>query len=111
MANDDIQSRTEFFEVLAQALDKVKALKAKTPTYWVWSNIEKQLEAIRSWTADGRTPTTEERKKIDIGLITVRELEPTEDLERYNFNQSLHGLNYYFSHWPDDPNSPVLESR
>ena len=109
MARDDIQSRAEFFEVLADELGRVKALKAKTPDYWVWANIENQLEAIRGWTANGRTPTAKERKSIDVGLITVRELEPAPDLESYRFNQGLHGLNYYFGHWPDDPNSPVKE--
>ena len=109
MAKDDIQSRTEFFEVLAEALEQVKGFKAQAPTYWVWANLEKQLEAMRGWTANGRTPTASERKSIDIGLIAVRELEPTEELEPYRFNQRLHGLNYYFAHWPDDPDSPVRE--
>lgn len=109
MANNDIQSRVEFFEVLSTALAQAKEFKAKAPDYWVWSNLEKQLEAMRGWTANNRAPSPIERRSVDIGTIAVRELEPAEELDLYRFTQRLHGLNYYFQYWPEDPDSPVTE--
>ena len=107
MAIDDIQSRAEFFQVLGDALDQVRALELKFPNFWVYSNLEKQLAAMQEWTANGRTPKREERKRINIGLIAARELEPTDEIEMWNLCRRLYGLNYYFQYWPSDPNSPV----
>jgi hypothetical protein len=108
MSSNDIQSRAEFFVILAQAQLQVAALREQTPGYPVWGSIEKQLEAMRNWTKDGRTPAAIERASIDIGLLAVRELDPAQDIGRYHFTQALHGLDYYFSHWPQALDRPVI---
>ena len=96
---DDIQSRAEFFQVLADALRQVKTYRAKNPSFWVYQNIEKQLEFIQQAIDGGRTPTSDERRRIDMGLVVSRELEPAMDNDLDDFCKRVTGLAYYFELW------------
>jgi hypothetical protein len=107
MAYDDIQSRKEFFDVLASAVADVKQLRAKTPHFWAWENAERQLLAMHDWTKNGRTPTQKERESIDVQVVVGREAGDTDDVFLYEFKQKVTGLAYYFEFWPSDPNAPV----
>ena len=64
--------------------------------------IAGQLAAIKSWTENGRTPTDEERGKVSIGLIAIRELDPQESPEEGDYVDRLHMINGYLRRWPDD---------
>jgi hypothetical protein len=103
MASDIIKSREDFFRVLDEALAQILERLKKMPNFDPYQMIENELDAMKRWTAGGRTPTEQEREWVDIGVITIRELEPAETGEDYDFNNLLHELNYYFSNWPDDP--------
>jgi hypothetical protein len=102
MARMFINSRGDFHSVLDQTLAEARGLAAETPGYAPMKIIVRQLEAMKAWTAGGRTPTPEERQRVDIGVIAVRELEPTETPEQDDFNLRLHELNGYFEDWPED---------
>jgi hypothetical protein len=104
MSSEVIQSRADFHRVLSVAVRQLSDRMRKTPRFAPYENIELQLDAMRRWTADGRTPTEDERQSIDIGLIAVRELEPADTDEDEEFITNLHELNFYFENWPDDPN-------
>ncbi len=56
---------------------------------------------MREWSRDGREPSHEERSRIDLGLIAVRELEGA-DGEEAQLAEKLSCLNNYFEDWPSD---------
>lgn len=100
MAALPINSRKGFFDVLRQTLAEAKKRSAETPDFEPLAEIARQLEAMKRWTDGGREPTEEERGKISIGLIAIRELDPEPNEELYDFIQRLHELNGYFREWP-----------
>jgi len=59
-----------------------------------------QLDAMLRWSANDRTPTKDERQRVTIGTVAVRELEPAYDPAIYDLTQRLHELNGYFREWP-----------
>lgn len=96
-----IHGRADFFAVLDETLALTRDLLSRG----VWAplaSIEKQLEAMKRWTAAGREPTLEERKKVQIGLVAARELEPAETDAMYAYNQRIYELNGYFKDWLSD---------
>jgi hypothetical protein len=98
--NRPIDSRKEFFEVLEQTRLEAEALFQRAPRSNTYESIAAQLAAMQSMTANGRTPTEDERDSITIGLLAVRELEPTHDPALADFIKRLHELNGYFTAWP-----------
>ncbi|MEJ7729660.1 MAG: hypothetical protein WKG00_10615 [Polyangiaceae bacterium] len=98
----EIDSRADFHRVLDEAIATAKKFLAQAPDDLTVEVIDTQLDAIRRWTAQGRAPTQDERKSLDMGLRAVRELEPTEDVERYSWIQKLYALESYVEDWPDD---------
>src|SRR5260221_14024460 len=105
MASDVIKNRQDFQRVLDETIRMVGDRIRKLPKFQPYENIEYQLDKMWRWTVNGRTPTADELKQIDIGLIAVRELEPMKETdEDQTFCTNLHELNYYWDLWPDDPN-------
>lgn len=78
---DKINNRQEFFEQLAEARTLSKRLVQRLPYENPLKYVEKQLEDIERWTANGRSPTADERKKVFLALVFVKEYEMTEDDE------------------------------
>lgn len=97
-----IDSRADFHRVLAEAIATGKKLLAQAPADETIEVIDTQLDAVQRWTAQGRTPSADERKSLDMGLRAVRELEPITDLEMHAWVQKLYALESYFEDWPDD---------
>jgi hypothetical protein len=100
MARQEIKSRTQFFQVLAATIQEMKNFIKNEPGNTTWEALDVQLDAMLRWTANDRTPTADERHRITIGTVAVRELEPAYDPVIYDLTQRLHELNYYFSEWP-----------
>ncbi|HVK65785.1 MAG TPA: immunity protein Tsi6 family protein [Polyangium sp.] len=98
--NRPIDSRKEFFEVLEQTRTEAEARFQRAPRSALYESIARQLDAMQSMTASGRTPTEDERESITIGLLAARELEPAQDLDLADFIERLHELNGYFTAWP-----------
>jgi hypothetical protein len=99
-----IKNRDDFFATLARARAKLAARAAADPRYPLWASMIRQLDAMAQWTANGRIPTDEERDKITVGTLVVRELEPIEEIELYKLGQDLHELQYYFQvHYGNEP--------
>jgi hypothetical protein len=101
MARIFINSRSDFFRVLDQTLAEARGLAEGAPSGAPMETVVRELEAMKACTAGGRTPTPAERQSIDIGVISIRELEPAETEEQDNFQLRLHELNGYFEDWPD----------
>lgn len=98
-----IKTRAEFFEVLDRALAETKRRRAASPNFPPYQMIERQLEAMKQWTASGRPPTPDEQKMINIGLIAVREIDPQVDAANQRYHDDLVQLDGYFMEWPPDP--------
>ena len=97
-----IDSRADFHRVLAEAIATGKKLLAQAPADETIEVIDTELDAVQRWTAQGRTPSADERKSLDMGLRAVRELEPITDLEMHAWVQKLYALESYVEDWPDD---------
>jgi len=94
--SDLIQTRSEFFQMLALTTTEVDSLVAREPAYGVWGGLQRQLQAMREWTAKGATPTPEQLGRINIGLVAARELEPPPDPAMEDLVHRLHLLAYYW---------------
>ena len=95
-----INSRADFFGVLDRAIAEGKAFQVKYAGDASIDAIVRQLEAVKRWSANGRTPTQAERESIDIGVRAARELEG--DVETYQWSRSLYALDAYIEDWPSD---------
>ncbi|MDI1449928.1 immunity protein Tsi6 family protein [Polyangium sp. 6x1] len=98
--NRPLSSRKEFLEVLARTRTEAEARFQQAPRSATYESIARQLDAMQSMTAGGRTPTEDERDSITIGLLAVRELEPAHDADLADFIERLHELNGYLTAWP-----------
>jgi hypothetical protein len=96
----EINSRADFETVLNEALSDGQALLAKRPGDDTIDAIIRQLEAVKAWSANGRTPTEDERGWIDIGVRASREFEG--DDEAYAWTRALYALDAYIEDWPSD---------
>ena len=95
-----INSRADFFAALDRAIAEGKVFQAKYAGEATIDAIVRQLEAVKSWSANGRTPTEAERESIDIGARAARELEG--DVETYHWSRLLYSLDAYIEDWPSD---------
>jgi len=93
-----IKTRGEFEAELKEAIYQADLLIKKLPKWPAMQTVRRQLEAMRNWTQGGRTPTEDERKKINIGLIAMREFDDEEPI-----SSLCHKLNYFFQEWPLQP--------
>lgn len=93
-----IKTRGEFEAELKEAIYQADLCLQKTPNWPAMQSVRRQLEAMQSWTQGGRTPTEAERKKIQIGLIAMREFDDMEPIAGL-----CHKLNYFFQEWPLAP--------
>src|SRR5262249_22018456 len=75
----EINSREDFLRILEITTTEIDGFVAREPAYPVWGLLQRQLHAMREWTANGRDPTPDQRQRISIGLVAARELEPTQD--------------------------------
>jgi hypothetical protein len=98
----EIDSRADFFSALARAKVDVVKLRARLPSDETLLSVQRQLDAITAWTANGRAPTLEDREKISMGIRMDREFEVTNDIEIYDFRELIGDINNYMDDWPDD---------
>jgi len=103
MAGDygEINSRADFHRVLGEATGIARRLLEGSPGYEVMLRIVTELEAMKQWTEGGRQPTDDERHRIDVGLVAVRELDGAGG-EWQELAQKLFALDSYFEDWPTD---------
>lgn len=95
-----INSRADFGVLLQKATREGELLLRRRPGDPVIEVIERQLEAVGAWSANGRTPTKAERGSIDIALRASRELEG--DSDACNWTRDLYALDAYIEDWPSD---------
>jgi hypothetical protein len=98
----NLNSREDFFRVLSDTITFSKKLRSRSPKDETLEAIDRQLQAMLRWSAGGRTPLPDERRSIDVGLVAVRELEDSQDVEVVDYAERLQELNNYFDDWPSD---------
>jgi hypothetical protein len=97
-----IDSRTDFFRALREAIALCKSLIARMPQELTLQSVLAQLEAIEVWTAHGRTPALAERKSLDLSLRMYRAFETSPDVEIDKLSTSTSGIHSYVDFWPSD---------
>lgn len=100
MSTPEINSRDDFFRMLAATTAEIDGLVAREPTYPVWGLLQRQLHAMREWSANGIEPTPEQRERVWIGLAAERELEPPANEAMQDLITRLHLLNDHWRRWP-----------
>jgi hypothetical protein len=100
MSTPEINNRDDFFQMLAATTAEIDALVVREPAYPVWGLLQRQLHAMRQWSANSAEPTPEQRERVWIGLAAERELEPPADAAMQDLITRLHLLNYYWRRWP-----------
>src|SRR3984957_10625392 len=100
-AYGEINSRVGFRRVLREATGFWAPGLGAPPDDPIMKQILKELDAMKRWSENGRTPTEGERKRINVGLIAARELSETTG-EVNKFAEKLSSLNNYFEDWPTD---------
>ena len=106
----EIRSREDFFRMLEVTTAEIDGFVVREPAYAVWGLLQRQLHAMRQWTADGTDPTAEQRGRVSIGLVAARELEPAPDPKIDDLATRLHLLNYYWRNWPVERGSGSTRS-
>lgn len=74
-----INSRADFLQVLEETRQATQQFLRTMPGNPSLERVARELEAMQQWSADGRTPAKEERKRIDIGAVAVREFAEEDD--------------------------------
>jgi hypothetical protein len=97
-----LNSRADFRRMLDRALATAKKGLAIEPNSTVTQVAARQLEAMRTWTDNGRSPTEDEQRRIDIGVLAARELSDTGRPETEEWADQLKLLYNFFQGWPTD---------
>ena len=97
----EISSRADYQRILREATDIARRILSQSPNDKPMLRIQKQLEAMKRWTENGRKPSDGERRNIDVGLVAARELSEATG-EAADLAQKLSALNNYFEDWPTD---------
>jgi len=96
-----LNSREEFAAKLQEMLAEVGRLIAEREPNPVLDKVELQLDAVRRWTADGQTPTQEQRRWLELGPYSFSRLDPeNKDPELCAIKPWLSELHWYFYDWP-----------
>lgn len=106
-----IQSRADFFRVLDESITETSQKIAANPDWTILEVFMQQLLFMRATTSGGRKPTFEERKKITIGTILIREMESPPDYEWDDYKTKLSNLGFYYKLWQTDKGLQNMEQN
>lgn len=99
---DNINNRSDFFRELARAKKLAEDVLKRFGGDPSLQAVHTQLEAIEQWTANGRTPTDDERGEIGMAIRMIREFSGPVDPEIFALKEVVLGVDPYFRYWPDD---------
>ena len=71
----EIVDRQKFAEMLQKTLPEVQKLASELPTWPVIHSALKQLEFMKTVTEEPRDPTDEEKERINVGVLAMRNFE------------------------------------
>jgi hypothetical protein len=94
-----ITTQASFDVYLRDAIFRMKALENIDASYNVATIIRRQLEFMQTATKGGRHPTPDEKAKIDIGPLSVRNFEESD----WELARQLQELDYWFNRYEQLP--------
>jgi hypothetical protein len=97
-----LNSRADFQRVLNEAIDFAKQRDTQFPGDPAVQVIQAQLEKMREWTENGRTPTDVERGRITVGMVAAREMSDTQNPDVDDWVGKISVLWNFFEAWPTD---------
>lgn len=106
-----VQSRADFFRVLDEAILETSQKISADPSWTILEVFMRQLLFMRATTSGGRKPLFEERQKITIGTILIREMESPPDLDWESYKTKLSNLGFYYRLWLTDRGLQELEKN
>ena len=107
-SNRFVTSRKTFFEQLDAAIAQTQQMIAEYPTWEMFQAFARQLASMKQWTKDGRKPSFEERKTIDLNTSRFLLENPVEQsLADYMF--LIGELGNYFNVWRSDAGLLTLD--
>jgi hypothetical protein len=97
----EINSRADFDRVLQEAADLAARMLAggRNP---VIQAVAAQLGWMAHASLGGREPSADQRAKVNVGLIAVRELDADREDDSGQLARKLCALDNYFTEWPTD---------
>jgi len=97
----EINSRADFDRVLHEALGIAGRILAggRNPAI---EAIAAQLTWMALTCEGGREPSADERQKVNVGLIAMRELDADRQDDSGLLARKLYALDNYFTEWPTD---------
>ncbi len=90
-----IENRSEFEAILRKALLRTDELAKLGPSFPLPSMIRPQLDFISQFLRGDRDPSPEERARVNIGLVAVRNFDDSDP----EYSAWLKALNYAFKYW------------
>jgi hypothetical protein len=104
-----VTDRSAFFTLLDAAIAETARLLMAHPTDVLLPSFAKQLGAMKSWTANGRKPSFDERRSISMGTTAQRELAGATRVEWAKYVILLTELDLYFKLWRSDAGLQTLD--
>ncbi len=90
-----IATRSQFKAILQKAEARTEELAKLGPSFKVPAMIRPQLEFIGEFLKQGKTPASEDRDRITIGVLAVRNFDDSDP----EYSTWLKALSYAFKHW------------
>ena len=92
-----IQNDSQFRAILRKAIEVTDEMVRQHPSFQLALMIQPQLTFIAQFLNGDRVPTPQERARVNIGVIAVRNFEDTDP----EYADWLEALNYAFDHWEE----------
>ena len=87
------KSFEEFDRLLTSTRAELERMSAAEPTDGAITSVKRQLDALHSWTREGRCLSQDEKDRLNFGLIASREL------DTYPIADSLYELASFVTWW------------
>jgi hypothetical protein len=96
-----VKSKKHWHEVLAQARARTDEVRALDPAWGLAIAISAQLDQIETAVANGRSPTEQEKERLSLGVLAMRNLDDSDP----GYSKLLKALDYAFWHWDELPDA------
>jgi hypothetical protein len=92
-----IQTKIAWADYLERTIHQTEEFEKLDPNWELLKGIHRQLDFMKSCAANGRTPTSEEGSRVNVGPIAAKNLEDSQP----EYAEWLMELDYAFRHWQE----------
>jgi hypothetical protein len=97
----DIDSRGAFQKKLDAAIAEAARLLGLYAQNPALTSVLEKLRAMKA-SSERRDPTEDERRRVDVGVVVVRDLDGWPDPDVAKFGRTVHPLAAFYEDWPTD---------